>query len=69
MKTPQIVTPQEWEAAHQELLVKEKAATRARTRWRQSAAGCRGSRSRSPTRSTARRASSACSTCSRAAAS
>ena len=30
MKTPQIVTPQEWEAARQELLVKEKAATRAR---------------------------------------
>jgi predicted dithiol-disulfide oxidoreductase (DUF899 family) len=30
MKTPQIVTPQEWEAARQALLVKEKAATRAR---------------------------------------
>jgi predicted dithiol-disulfide oxidoreductase (DUF899 family) len=30
MKTPQIVTPKEWEAARQALLVKEKAATRAR---------------------------------------
>ncbi len=30
MKTPAIVSPQEWEAARQELLVKEKALTRAR---------------------------------------
>ena len=30
MKTPSIVTPQEWDAAHAELLVKEKAMTRAR---------------------------------------
>jgi len=30
MKTPLIATPQEWEAARQQLLVKEKAATRAR---------------------------------------
>ena len=30
MKTPSIVTPQEWEAARQELLVKEKELTRAR---------------------------------------
>jgi predicted dithiol-disulfide oxidoreductase (DUF899 family) len=30
MKTPPIVSPQEWEAARQELLVKEKALTRAR---------------------------------------
>jgi predicted dithiol-disulfide oxidoreductase (DUF899 family) len=30
MKTPQIATPQEWEAARQELLVKEKELTRAR---------------------------------------
>src|SRR6266481_6584811 len=28
--TPPIVSPQEWEAAHQQLLVKEKAQTRAR---------------------------------------
>jgi len=30
MKTPAIVSPQEWDAAHQQLLVKEKALTRAR---------------------------------------
>ena len=30
MKTPPIVTPQEWEAARQQLLVKEKEVTRAR---------------------------------------
>ena len=30
MKTPAIVSPQEWEAAHQRLLVKEKELTRAR---------------------------------------
>jgi predicted dithiol-disulfide oxidoreductase (DUF899 family) len=30
MKTPQIVSPQEWEAAREELLVKEKEVTRAR---------------------------------------
>jgi predicted dithiol-disulfide oxidoreductase (DUF899 family) len=30
MKTPPIVTQQEWEAARQQLLVKEKALTRAR---------------------------------------
>src|SRR6202163_5126698 len=30
MKTPPIVSPQEWEAARQQLLVKEKALTRAR---------------------------------------
>ena len=30
MQTPPIVTAQEWEAAHQELLVKEKELTRAR---------------------------------------
>ena len=30
MKTPPIVTPQEWDAAHQRLLVKEKQMTRAR---------------------------------------
>src|ERR1700745_3651805 len=30
MKTPPIVSPQEWEAAREQLLVKEKAFTRAR---------------------------------------
>lgn len=30
MKTPAVVTPEEWEAARQQLLVKEKALTRAR---------------------------------------
>jgi predicted dithiol-disulfide oxidoreductase (DUF899 family) len=30
MKMPSIVSPQEWEAARQKLLVKEKALTRAR---------------------------------------
>ena len=30
MKTPSIVSPQEWEAARQQLLVKEKALTRSR---------------------------------------
>src|SRR5438874_12754299 len=30
MKTPPIVSPKEWEAARQQLLVKEKALTRAR---------------------------------------
>ena len=32
MNTPPIVSPQEWEAARQELLVKEKELTRARDR-------------------------------------
>jgi len=30
MKTPAVVSQQEWEAAHQQLLVKEKAFTRSR---------------------------------------
>ena len=30
MKTPPIVSPQEWEAAREQMLVKEKALTRAR---------------------------------------
>ena len=42
MNTPPIVSPQEWEAARQELLVKEKELTRARDGWRRSVAGCRG---------------------------
>ena len=32
MKTPQIVSPQEWQAAREKLLVKEKELTRARRR-------------------------------------
>jgi predicted dithiol-disulfide oxidoreductase (DUF899 family) len=32
MNTPPIVSPQEWEAARERLLVKEKALTRARRR-------------------------------------
>lgn len=30
MKTPPIVSPQEWQAAHQQMLAKEKAFTRSR---------------------------------------
>ena len=30
MRTPPVVSPQEWKAAHEQLLVKEKAQTRAR---------------------------------------
>ena len=37
MKTPPIVTAQEWEAARQQLLVKEKELTARGTRWPQSA--------------------------------
>jgi len=37
-----IVTPQAWEAARQQLLVKEKAQMRATTRWPPNAGGCRG---------------------------
>ena len=42
MKTPRIVSPKEWEAARQQLLVKEKKLTRAVTRWPLSVVGCRG---------------------------
>ena len=70
MNTPPIVSPQEWEAAREELLVKEKELTRAARRARRRAPpdaadgrreGVRASRAR-----TGRRP---CSTCSRAAAS
>ena len=44
MKTPPIVTPQEWEAAREQLLVREKELTRARDGLAPSAGGCRGSR-------------------------
>jgi len=33
IKKPTIVSPQEWEAARQKLLVKEKELTRARAQW------------------------------------
>ena len=56
MQTPPIVTPEEWEAARQQLLIKEKELTRARTRSPPSAGGCRGWRWRRSTRSTDRRA-------------
>jgi len=42
MNRPPIVSAQEWEAAHQQLLVPEKELTRAVTRWRPRAGGCRG---------------------------
>jgi predicted dithiol-disulfide oxidoreductase (DUF899 family) len=42
MQTPPVVSPQDWEAARQQLLVKEKAHTRARDALRPSAGACRG---------------------------
>ena len=69
MKTPPIVSPQEWEDARQQLLVKEKALTRARD-------ALAAERRRMPWLAVERSTSSmdpvagpACSTCSRAAAS
>ena len=52
MQTPPIVSAQEWEAARQRLLVKEKELFRGATRWPPSAAGCRGWRWTSRTNST-----------------
>ena len=49
MKTPPVVSQQEWEAAHQHLLTKEKAFTRRVTRWRRNAGACPGSPSISAT--------------------
>ncbi len=44
MSRPAVVSPQEWEAARQQLLVKEKAQlTGPAMRWRPSAVGCPGS--------------------------
>ena len=37
-----IVSPEEWEAARQQLLVREKELATGATRWRRSAAGCHG---------------------------
>ena len=42
MNTPPIVSQQEWGAARQQLLVKEKALTRAVTSWPPNACGCLG---------------------------
>jgi hypothetical protein len=42
MKTPPIVSPQEWEAARQQMLVKEKASRTPVTHSPPSAGGCRG---------------------------
>ena len=69
MKTPPIVSPQEWEAAREELLTKEKELTHHRDAWPPSAGGCHGWPSRRSTSSTGPRAGRACSTCSTAAAS
>src|SRR6516225_895237 len=43
MHTPPVVSPQAWEAARKQPLVKEKAQTRAGRPWPLSAGGCRGS--------------------------
>ena len=56
MDLPPVVSQDEWQAARDELLAKEKEATRARTRSPPSAAGCRGSASRRTTSSRARAA-------------
>jgi predicted dithiol-disulfide oxidoreductase (DUF899 family) len=42
MNTPPIVSPGAWEAARLEMLVKEKALTRARDKLAPSVGGCRG---------------------------
>ena len=42
MKTPPIVSPEEWNAAQAELLVKEKADEAPATRWPPSGGGCPG---------------------------
>ena len=57
MKTPPIVSPEQWEAARQELLVEEKALTRARDALAAKCLGaCPGRPSRRPTPSTAPKA-------------
>ena len=68
MNTPPIVSPSEWGAAREQLLVKEKELTRARDAWPRSAGGCHGWPRRT-TASRARTARRACWTCSRGAAS
>ena len=56
MRTPPIVSPQAWQAAREQLLVKEKAHPRPATRWPPNAGGCRGWPWRRRTRSKDRRA-------------
>ena len=56
MQMPPVVSPQEWEAARQELLVEEKRMTRAHDALPPSGAGCRGRRWRRSTASRARTA-------------
>jgi len=51
MNTPPIVSPEAWEAARQQMLVKEKALMRAATSWPPNAGGCRGRPSRRRTNS------------------
>ena len=53
MNTPPIVSREEWDAARDQLLVKEKEVFRARDALAPSAAGCRGWRSTRTTSSTA----------------
>lgn len=54
MTAPAVVTPQEWEAASQRLLVKKRRRLARATRWSPSVVGCpgspwiRGTRSRAP---------------------
>ena len=67
MTMPPIVSPEEWEAARQELLMKEKEFTRARDALAPSVAGCRGWPWRRTTGSRASMARWAYSTCSRGA--
>ena len=54
MDMPPIVSPQEWEAEREKLLVEEKELTRARDALAANAGGCRGRPSRRTMRSWAR---------------
>ena len=65
MKTPPIVSLQEWEAARQQLLVKEKALTRARDAMAAERRRMPWLAVRRSISSTGRRVRPACSTCSR----
>ena len=69
MNTPPIVSPEEWQTAWEQLLVKEKELTRAPTPWPPSGGECPGWQSRRTTSSKARTGRPACTTCSRAGAS
>ena len=42
MKTAPVVSPEEWKAAREKLLVKEKEHSDLAMRWRRSGAACRG---------------------------